>query len=68
MEATFCSWECDFKAGSCWRDHRIKRVHLLPKSEQIVYNVYEGLGARGCSIPVKQTSESQEYQIVQFRK
>jgi hypothetical protein len=49
---------------------RRKRVHLLPESKQIVYNVYEGVLARGCSNPIKDTSELTRvpYIIYEFYK
>jgi hypothetical protein len=67
MEAIFRPWECEASTSAPPQaaanvDHveeneGRKRVHLLPESKQIVYNVYEGLVARGCSNPIKETSE-----------
>jgi hypothetical protein len=67
MEAIFRPWECEASTSAPPQaaanvDHveendGRKRVHPLPESKQIVYNVYEGLVARGCSNPIKETSE-----------
>jgi transposase len=67
MEAIYRPWECEASTSAPPQaaanvDHveendGRKRIHLLPESKQIIYNVYEGLVARGCSNPIKETSE-----------